>query len=423
MANRVRYCPCRYPVLLVPGVMEGVCPGCLHAFTLRQDQVVLEQGGDTWPECDGASAIGDTWAHRNKPYTVFAAVTWEDLRYDCTSTELYLINDAGDEVSLEYELDDDDRTVWWLQEDATDDVKLDAEGVPTYKGTRYPPHSGGELNYRALTSAGAFDSSYDRGELKSVRWYANWKGDLGRRAPRLGRTRELGQDTWFWMTPVAEPVRRSSLEYAQARRSAWYRRNLPVLFGTIGALALATVLHVFTSFNALNQAAYESGPLVTPAQRHWVSEPFELGGRTANVKAEVRVANLGSWFDTSLCLANLETQRRYCIVVELDRDSSAHGTGFKQAGYFSAVPAGRYVLEGQAEADANRAINFEVGLVRDASRPHAFWIALAVLLGAPVAFALASFSGQQLVRQDSETVINVIVVIVFMLIVFWLNWV
>jgi hypothetical protein len=349
-------------------------------------------------------------------------VTWEDLKYDCTSNELYLADDAGEELSLEYELDDEDRVVWWLQEDATDDVKLFESGNAQYKGKTYTPHAPAPLRYRALTAAGAFDSPYDRGEEKRVHWYTDWKGDLGRRQPRLGRTTELGQDTWFWMTPVAAPLLGSSLEFAAARRRAWGRRNTLTIIGTLCALAVAIVVHLATSAGASHQMSYDSGMLVSPSQRHWLSDPFELSGRTANVKAEVRVRNLTEWFDTTLCLANLDTHRRYCILVELDRGSSSHSDGFRDAAYFSAVPSGRYVLEGQAEADVGSPVEFQVQLVRDARRSNTFLTALAVLLGAPVLVALIAFGREQLADQDPGDVIQVVIWMLAIALIVWLDW-
>lgn len=424
MANRVIPCPrCRYPLLCVPGVTAGVCPGCRREFTLGPGSAQPGADGSAWPPCKGADYIGDTWQFRNRTWTFFAAVTWHDLTYDCESTELFLIDDAGEEVSLEFEEDEAGDVVWWLHEDATDDIVRQDDGSVRYQGKVYRPHGAAALGYEAVTQAGAMDAPYDREELKSVRWYSDWSGDLGQRKPRLGYTKELGQDTWFWMTPAAAPARRTSMQYEQARRQAWARRNNLTIIGTVLALVAALVLHVGSSVSALNKLSYDSGPLTAPAQRHWVSEPFTLERRSANVKVEVAVRNLANWFDTTLCLANLDTQRRYCIMVEVDRDSPSRTGGFHDVAYFSAVPGGRYVLEGQAETDVTALVEFGVKLTRDAPRRANFWAAMAVLFGVPAVILLAQLARRQLASQSPQEVMQVVFVLLFIAFAIWIDWI
>lgn len=425
MANRVVPCPrCKFPLLIVPDVTAGVCPGCRKPFTLGAGSQATEAAGGTWPRCDGADRVGDVYYFRGKTYTIFAAVRWKDLSYDCSSTELYLINDAGDEISLEYEEDDDGNTVWWLDEDATGQVQPQGDGSVLYKGKRYQAYAASGFNYEAQTCAGAFDVPYDQGEGKVVKWYTDFTGDLGERRGRLGFTRELDQDTWFWMSPVPAPVLHASAQFATARSNAWAGQNKWVILGTVAAVLGALALHIAAGVTAPPKAVYRSGALLTPQQRHWVSDAFEIEGRTSHVEAKVQVegAGLSGWMDTTLCLANLGTQRRYCIVVEVDNQSRWTGAAFEGTKLFSSIPAGRYVLEGQAETETQSPLKFDVELVRNARRTGTLWVALGVLAGIAVLVPLSRYAAANLRQRSSEEVGQFVMTAAVILMVLLMAW-
>jgi hypothetical protein len=146
------------------------------------------------------------------------------------------------------------------------------------------------------------------------------------------------------------------------------------------------------------------------AEPAFVTEPFELSGRTSNVDISLDSNLSNNWMVVNLALINEETgvaldfgqALEYYFGVEAG-ESWSEGSRYGRV-VLPSVPAGRYYLRVEPEGDAaSRAqVDYSVRVRRDRPAWGLYGIALVLLFIPPLAVTLrhAAFEGQRWNQSD-----------------------
>lgn len=187
---------------------------------------------------------------------------------------------------------------------------------------------------------------------------------------------------------------------AMALLAAW----LVVL---IGMSVLAANKEVFRKVYT-----FRGGPA---GEKAFVTEIFEIPGRTSAVDVEIATNLENNWAYFNLALVNEQTGQGYDFGREISyfsgRDSDGAWTeGNKKDGVtIPRVPPGRYYLRVEPEMEAasgfagvGQTMNYEISVLRDAPHVFWFWLALPLLLLPPIIVTIrsAAFEGQRWQESD-----------------------
>ena len=216
-----------------------------------------------------------------------------------------------------------------------------------------------------------------------------------------------GREVYQWFQ-IKEPPPRPEGVYANqpapktsnagSRWKTWMLLNV-ILFGMMMAFFMtARQEKVF-------DRSYSFSPL-TKGEASFVTEPFELKGRTSNVEVSLKtdLANNSAFFN--MALINQDTGQAYDFGREVSYYSGSDSDGSWSEGKASdavtipSVPSGKYYMRVEPEMEASSAgghgVNYAIQVRRDVPVNLFFWLAAIVLLIPPV---LGSFRGSGFERR------------------------
>jgi hypothetical protein len=182
-------------------------------------------------------------------------------------------------------------------------------------------------------------------------------------------------------------------------------------------LAWAVLLALF-AFSASNREVFRQTFTYFPeraGEQSFVSDFFDLGGRTANVEVELRTDLNNNWAYFNLALINDQTGQGFDFGRQVSyyhgRDSDGNWSegSARDSVVVPRVPAGRYYLRIEPETDPNdwktsqtSSIRYEVVVKRDVPSLFWFWVALPFLLIPPLfrTFRSASYEQRRWAESD-----------------------
>jgi hypothetical protein len=154
-------------------------------------------------------------------------------------------------------------------------------------------------------------------------------------------------------------------------------------------LVLATAVWIFNLATARNHQVFTQSFVFDPAANEsaFVTDPFELDGRDANVKIETTAAIDNKWLFISYALVNEETGNAYDFGREVtyyhgydDGESWSEGSS-RDSVTLPVVPSGKYFLRIEPEGDAKLGrISYSVAVIHDVASSLWFLIAAPLLL-------------------------------------------
>ncbi len=163
------------------------------------------------------------------------------------------------------------------------------------------------------------------------------------------------------------------------------------LWWTFGAFFCAFILilvasEVLTSNKLVFDQSYQFTP-VAPGEHSFVTEPFQLDGRTSDVEVESECNCSNSWIYLNYALINQDTGQAWDFGRELsyyyghDSDGNWSEGSTKDSVIVPTVPAGTYYLriEPEAETGSRRVTNYRVTLKRDVAVGSLYLYAILLL--------------------------------------------
>jgi hypothetical protein len=152
-----------------------------------------------------------------------------------------------------------------------------------------------------------------------------------------------------------------------------------------------------------------------PGEASFVTQPFELKGRTSNVELSIRTDLANNWAYFNFALINEATGEAYDFGREVSYYSGRDSDGSWTEGspgdrvLIPSIPAGRYYLRVEPEMDPagiNRsrltAMSYELRLRRDVPAYSYFWITALLLLVPPAATSLRAAGFEQARWAESD---------------------
>jgi hypothetical protein len=180
------------------------------------------------------------------------------------------------------------------------------------------------------------------------------------------------------------------------------------------ALLLAALVGValFFSTFARNEDVFSGSYHFAPGaggEPSFVTDYFELKGRTSNVEVSTRTDLSNSWVYFNYALINADTGQAFDFGREVsyyngtDSDGAWSEGGRKDTAVVPAVPSGRYYLRVEPEMEANAgAVGYEINVRRDVPSMSFFLIAALLLLVPPVFLAFRSMGFEQARWRESD---------------------
>ncbi len=192
--------------------------------------------------------------------------------------------------------------------------------------------------------------------------------------------------------------------YAGKVGSAW------ALYGILTLLLVAVGLAFFTfsGRQRVFRESYSFSPRAG-AEASFVTDVFELKGRTSNVAVTASTDLANNWAYFSFALINADTGQAYDFGREVshyygsDSDGAWTEGGPKDTAVIPAVPAGRYYLRVEPEMNAGASgMRYELTVRRDVPSLSFLWMAAGLLLIPPVVTSIRAVVFSQRRWQESD---------------------
>jgi hypothetical protein len=199
--------------------------------------------------------------------------------------------------------------------------------------------------------------------------------------------------------------------YTGSTKAAWGRF---VMLSIVWAAFLA-----FFTFMAQNKVAFRgnfSYSQAAPGEHSFVTDVFELGGRTSNVEVDIQTDLDNNWAYFNLALINEQSGQGFDFGREVsyyrgrDSDGAWSEGRARDSVTVPRVPPGRYYLRIEPEMDAEASrqaargmkVDYDVTVRRDVPATGWLWLAFPLLLIPPIITSIrtASFEGQRWMESD-----------------------
>lgn len=177
-------------------------------------------------------------------------------------------------------------------------------------------------------------------------------------------------------------------------------------------LLFLTLIAVFFSTFARNEEVFHGSYSFAPhanQEPSFVTDVFELKGRTSNVELSTRTDLTNNWAYFNYALINSDTGQAFDFGREVSyyfgRDSDGAWTegGQRDTAVIPAVPSGRYYLRVEPEMDASaQGVGYEITVRRDVPSISYFLIAALLLLVPPVFWTFRSMGFEQARWHESD---------------------
>jgi hypothetical protein len=206
----------------------------------------------------------------------------------------------------------------------------------------------------------------------------------------------------FKLSPLPPP------EGVFADQANPYAAKSQGIWGTFGVFLIALIVLAFSSLamsakkEILSQDySFHRGQ----GEPSFVTEPFELAGRTSTVELAVDTDVNNNWAYFNFALINEETGKAYDFGREISfyRDSEGSEGSRNDATIIPSVPPGRYYLRVEPETpDSAYDLHYHITLRRDVPVFTFFWLALAALAIPPIMMHWRStaFEGRRWMESD-----------------------
>ncbi len=180
------------------------------------------------------------------------------------------------------------------------------------------------------------------------------------------------------------------------------------------ALFLAALVGVAVFFAAFarNEDVFSGSYHFAPhagGEASFVTDYFELKGRTSNVELSTRTDLSNNWAYFNYALINADTGQAYDFGREVsyyfgsDSDGAWTEGGQKDTAVVPAVPSGRYYLRVEPEMDASASgVGYDITVRRDVPSMSYYLIAALLLLVPPVFLAFRSMGFEQARWRESD---------------------
>jgi Domain of unknown function (DUF4178) len=171
----------------------------------------------------------------------------------------------------------------------------------------------------------------------------------------------------------------------------------------LGFIAAAVLIYLLFLMLAQQRLVLDwSGEFRTPSPESTtvVSDPFDVTGRTSNLRVDISTTVANNWVYFNLVLVNDVTGVAKSFGREVGLYSGRDSDGYWSEGsnwdrvYLPSVPAGTYVLVVEPEGPPQH-IGWRVQLTRDVPRPLWLWLAVGLLVLPPLFAWLRKLSFEQ----------------------------
>jgi hypothetical protein len=173
-------------------------------------------------------------------------------------------------------------------------------------------------------------------------------------------------------------------------------------------VAVALFFGIFSRNEQVFSGSYRFAPHAG-GEPSFVTDYFELKGRTSNVELSTRTDLSNNWVYLNYALINADTGQAFDFGREVSyyfgRDSDGAWTegGQNDTAVVPAVPSGRYYLRVEPEMDANApGVGYEITVRRDVPSVSYYLIAALLLLVPPVFLAFRSMGFEQARWRESD---------------------
>jgi hypothetical protein len=190
--------------------------------------------------------------------------------------------------------------------------------------------------------------------------------------------------------------------------------NVKGIWGAFLAFAIFLVV-LMAGFDLISNkgTAFESTYLLNSGEpkgeASFVTQPFDLAGRTSNVEVTTSANVSNSWIYLNYALINQDTGQAWDFGREVsyyygsDSDGSWSEGSTKDSVVIPSVPAGHYYLRIEPEVDTNhRPISYSVEVKRNVTVPGFFGIAFLALLLPAIAITWRSISFERARWSESD---------------------
>ena len=175
--------------------------------------------------------------------------------------------------------------------------------------------------------------------------------------------------------------------------------------------ALVGMALFFTTF-ARNEEVFSGSYHFAPqtgGEASFVTDYFELKGRTSNVELSTRTDLSNNWVYFNYALINADTGQAFDFGREVSYYSGSDSDGawtegsLKDTAVVPAVPSGRYYLRVEPEMDANAVmVDYDISVKRDVPVMSYFLFAALLLLVPPIFLAFRSMGFEQARWRESD---------------------
>jgi hypothetical protein len=170
----------------------------------------------------------------------------------------------------------------------------------------------------------------------------------------------------------------------------------------LSLLALSQIFDIFAGKEEVFRASYVAQPPGRGGETSFVTQPFDLKGRTSAVEVSIHTDAENNWVYLNLALIDLDTGQAFDFGREVsyyygvDGGESWSEGGATDRALLPSVPSGRYYLRVEPEMDpAARPVSYQIAIRRDVPAWSFFWIAALLLLVPPAFLSFRALSFEQ----------------------------
>jgi hypothetical protein len=220
-----------------------------------------------------------------------------------------------------------------------------------------------------------------------------------------------GAQVWQAFKLPGQPPRRVGVFENQPSRYKGKVKQMWLLFLLMVAalLGLAMVVGIVERQEEVFRSSYMAQPAVPGREASFVTQPFELKGRTCDVEVDIRTNAENNWVYLNLALIDMDTGQ----ALDFGREVSYYhgvdgGESWSEGGrrdnlLLPSVPSGRYYLRVEPEMDANaQPISYDIVVRRDVPAASFFWLAFVLLLIPPIFVSFRAIAFEQARWRESD---------------------
>jgi uncharacterized protein (DUF983 family) len=219
-----------------------------------------------------------------------------------------------------------------------------------------------------------------------------------------------GQQVWQAFQLPGSPPRAVGVyenqpsPYGGSVKQLW----LVCLFFLLSLLLIALFVSTFSRREEVFQGSYSFAPHASQ-EASFVTDVFELKGRTSNVELRTRTDLDNNWAYFNYALINTDTGQAFDFGREVsyyhgsDSDGAWTEGGQSDTAVVPAVPSGRYYLRVEPEMDASASgVGYSIAVRRDVPSVSYILIAAMLLLVPPVFLTFRSMGFEQTRWRESD---------------------